>query len=241
MSTMNYKSKSEMYVKPTIVKINFTICETDKDVKVAVSKLRDAISKSKKTIMLKNSLKSGSFEQTQISVIKKYKTVNTIGPDNKTTTREQIFDCYAASTIFSFILENGDTIVDDFTDILNMTIELQTKCNYVFDITNEERSEYKLKLISEAIDKGVNAVNTIILNVNEADLSKATLVNIVTDPNAAKDFDGVMYRKASAASNTDTYEEIITQDMIIDMFNNKKIYLFTEVLLNFNIDSSRAI
>ena len=240
MSTMNYKSKSDMYVKPTIVKINFTICETDKDVKVAVSKLRDAISKSKKTIMLKNSLKSGSFEQTQISVIKKYKTVNTIGPDNKTTTREQIFDCYAASTIFSFILENSDTIVDDFTDILNMTIELQTKCNYVFDITNEERSEYKLKLISEAIDKGVNAVNTIILNVNEADLSKATLVNIVTDPNAAKEFDSVMY-KSRSASNTDTYEEIITQDMIIDMFNNKKIYLFTEVLLNFNIDSSRAI
>lgn len=240
MSTMNYTSKSEMYVKPTIVKINFTICETDKDVKVAVHRLHDAISKSKKSIMLKDSLKSGSFEQTQISVIKKYKTVNTIGPDNKTTTREQIFDCYAASTIFTFILENSDTIVDDFIDILNMTIELQTKCNYIFDITEEERSEYKLKLISDAIDKGVKAVDTIILNVNEADLSKATLVNIVTDPDAAKALDSVMY-KSRAANNTDTYEEIITQDMIIDMFNNKKIYLFTEVLLNFNIDSSRAI
>lgn len=247
MCNMNYEATASKAVNPTIVKMRFTITASDKDVEKAVNTLNETRKKSRKDIFLKDSLIQDSFTQTSISVQPMYKNEEIkVKVDGKEVTKyNRVFDTYTASTTFSFNLSNTETIIDDFTDILNMGIKLKTKCYYDFDITPEERLQYEEELTAQAVDDGIKSVKNIMSKSEELKNLVPYILEIRT--NNSYQFEASAIRgaaktlKAAAPGSADDYPEIITPEIVIDIFNNKKIFIESTVGLVMDLKSSKAI
>lgn len=245
MCTMNYVSSASKSVKPTVVNMSFSIYVNDTDVTAAIHKLNDQRKKSRQQIFLKDSLIHDSFEQTNIEVTPQYKIVETTKEidGEKKVIKESVFDHYTAYTNFSFQLKNDDTVLDDFTDILNMTIALKTKCDYSFNITDSERKELLEELTAQAIDNGIKSIKNILGKCQSTELDNRSLNITGIDTNYAS---GGGYRGAALAEKCIRkgeydYEEIITTDLVQDIFNNKKIALSKTINIEIDLKTSRAI
>lgn len=245
MCTMNYEASATKAVNPSIVKMSFTIASKNEEVAKAIEELSALRKKSRKDIFLKESLIHESFSQSNIEVRPLYKTVETeekVG-DKVTKVKSTVFDTYEAMTTFNFNLSNADTIIDDFTDILNMAIDLKTKCYYDFDITADEKLQYSEDLMAEAIDNGIKSVKNIVDKSNEIN----NLIPYILEINTVDDnyYGETAYRGAakgrSIAADISEYPDIITPELVVDIFNNKKIYLHATVKLIMDLKSSKAI
>jgi len=244
MPTMDYLATATRSITPSLVKMSFTITKSDPDVNNAVSELHKARKEARRTIFTKNSLIKDSYVQTYIDVVPKFKTVETKKTDGKDEkiVKDKVFDCYSASTTLAFNLSNDETVIDDFTDIMNMTIALNSRCSYDFGITDDERQQIYQELYSEAIDNGMAAVRNIIAKSSELSEMTPYIMDINTNPSSNRDYAATKYRCGNALNESDmTYEPIITPEIIFDMFSNKKITLASMLVLKLDLRGPRSI
>lgn len=243
MPTMDYLATATRAVTPSLVNISFTITKSDPDVNNAVSELHKARKEARRTIFTKDSLIKDSYVQTYIDVVPKFKTVETKKTNGKEEkiVKDKVFDCYVASTTISFNLSNNDTIIDDFTDIMNMTIALNCRCNYDFGITESEKQQIYQELYAEAVDNGMADIKNIISNSTELKDMTPHIVNINTNPNSGRDYAAAKYRCGSSYDEAPEYEQIITPELVFDMIANKKIVLSSMLVLNLDLRGPRAI
>lgn len=243
MPTMDYLTTATRAVTPSLVKISFTITKCDPDVNNAVSELHKSRKEARRNVFSKDSLIKDSYVQTYINVTPRFKTVETKKTDKsgEKIIKDKVFDCYAASTTISFNLSNNDTIIDDFTDIMNMTIALNSRCDYDFGITEAEKQQIYQELYAEAVDNGMAAVKNIISNSTELKDMTPHIVNINTNPDSGRDYGMAKYRCGSSYDETPEYEQIITPELVFDMISNKKIVLSSILVLNLDLRGPRAI
>ena len=243
MPTMDYLATATRAVTPSLVKMSFTITKSDPDVNNAVSELHKARKEARRTIFTKESLIKDSYVQTYIDVVPKFKTVETKKTEGKEEkiVKDRVFDCYSASTTLAFNLSNDETVIDDFTDIMNMTIALNSRCSYDFGITETEKHQIYQELYAEAIDNGMAAVRNIIAKSSELSEMTPYIMDINTNPNSNRNY-AASYRCGNAFDEADmAYEPIITPEIIFDMFSNKKITLASMLVLKLDLRGPRSI
>ena len=244
MPTMNYSSTAYKEVNPSIIKMTFSIRATDEDANESIKKLSALRKQCRMEIFSKDSLIHESYKQKQISVDKLYKTVSTKVKDGDTEklVSNRVFDKFRSSTILEFTLKNEDTVIDDFTDILNLAVELEQDCKYYFDITSEETVSYGEELYAQAIDKGISSVTSIIAKTKDLSDLKPIIIEINTQGhNGYACLDAAVPMKTRGAAAPDEEANIITPELVADIFDNMKIVLSKSVELVIDLKSQRAI
>jgi hypothetical protein len=247
MPNMNINASAIKKVNPSIVKMGFTIKAYDKDVSKAVDSLNTIRKETRKKLYLVDSLIKDSYNQSNIDVVPLYKNVKSKKMEKGVEKEviDKVFDKYMSTSTITFTLNNDDTVVDDFTNILNMAIALETKCDYTFDITDEERGAYIEELTAQAIDDGMRSVRTIVSKSTELADLVPKITDIETTPRNSDIYESSRRCGAAKFMNADAgfeeYEQIITPELVFDIFANKKITLSVLLTLTIDLRSSRAI
>ena len=210
MTKMLYNSSATQEVKPTIIKMVIGIDVHDNEVASAVKTLSNIRKSCRDLIYSKKSCNLSTYKQTEITVSEQFEYKQIERPDRKGTTVTQtlkVKNGYNAATALTFTLLNEDTVVEDFTNIINIPLTINTdnikvKCQYDFDITKEEADA----------------------NFVESQPSYGGGVP--------------KYKESSFCSdifNQEDIEEIITPELVQDIFDNRKIILNKRMTLCFDI------
>lgn len=249
---MEYKCNASKKVKPSIVKMTFNIRKENIDSKQVVTDLKDTVDELRTLCVTTNSYKYDSYEQQNINFrknnVKEYYYINS--KTNKTITVDEYnklkdvdrvdFEkryrvklvSYIASVTINIILNNNNTVVNDFTKIINKCIELAIDCNYEHTITEEERDKYMRVLYANCINNGIEAITEIASDIKCYDKNKVEVLSI-TDTNISN---GMYERDLSpmlkrCSMNSDYEEEqYFIPEFIKELFNNN-IILKKELVL----------
>lgn len=240
MSIMHYSAEAKREVKASIVNINITLIASNKDVSKAIAELNEKRKNFRDLINSKPSLIENSYKQTNINMRKCYKDI-TVTKDGKEF-KEQEFDTYKASSYISCILKNNDTVIDDFIDLYNSAIKSESNMNYTFNITDEERKQVLLELNAEAIDSGINDINTIIDKSKRLGDLVPSISVIGDDPsNNYKHRLEEMRCMSDMAFSGREEKTLITPDLVSDIFANMLIPISVSVYIKVELKSSRSI
>ena len=232
MTKMLYNSSATQEVKPTIIKMVIGIDVHDNEVASAVKTLSNIRKSCRDLIYSKKSCNLSTYKQTEITVSEQFEYNQIERPRNGQTVTQtiKVKNGYNAATALTFTLLNEDTVVEDFTNIINIPLTINTdnikvKCQYDFDITKEERANIMCDLTAQAIDNGLADIEKII----ETDF-------VESQPSYGG---GVpKYKESSFCSdifNQEDIEEIITPELVQDIFDNRKIILNKRMTLCFDI------
>jgi len=240
MSIMHYSAEASREVKASIVNINITINTADKDVSKAIAELNEKRKTFKELILSKKSLIKNSYKQTTINTRKCYKDVTIT--KNGVEVRDKEFDTYRASSYVSCILENNDTVINDFIDLYNVAIKSESNMNYIFNITDEERDQVLLELTAEAIDSGIKDIKTII-DKSKSLVDLIPVISVIGE-NPDGEYGGPRMKAKCLSSDRAFYnqeETLITPDLVSDIFANKLIPISVSLYMKVELKSSRSI
>lgn len=234
MTTFRYTSKSTLEVQPSIVKLTFNISADDYDAKTSIDKLKSKLDALKNTF---NDLQSvNSYKQTNISFTrlsnKEYYYVNT--KNNKRHTVEEynkmpqetrdlcekrykdVPGPYVSSISATVVLNYGETTVNDFTDLMNFSVENNIRLNYNHTITDAERETYMNQLYANCINEGMANIRAIAIKTDVLDDENIELES-VTD-NSFEPDRGIMYKSAEMSDTVRT--QYFIPELVEELFNN---------------------
>ena len=246
MTKMLYNSSAIQEVKPTIINMVIGIDVHDNDVASAVKTLANIRKSCRDLIYSKKSCNLSTYKQTEITVSEQFEYNQIERPRNGQTVTQtiKVKNGYNAATALTFTLLNEDTVVEDFTNIINIPLTINTdnikvKCRYDFDITKEERANIMCDLTAQAIDNGLADIEKIIETSNTLNGKAATIESIDFVESQPSYSGGVpKYKEASFCSDVfsqEDIEEIITPELVQDIFDNRKIMLNKRMTLCFDI------
>ena len=246
MTKMLYNSSATQEVKPTIIKMVIGIDVHDNEVASAVKTLSNIRKSCRDLIYSKKSCNLSTYKQTEITVSEQFEYNQIERPRNGQTVTQtiKVKNGYNAATALTFTLLNEDTVVEDFTNIINIPLTINTdnikvKCQYDFDITKEERANIMCDLTAQAIDNGLADIEKIIETSNTLKGKSATIESIDFVESQPSYGGGVpKYKESSFCSdifNQEDIEEIITPELVQDIFDNRKIILNKRMTLCFDI------
>ena len=246
MTKMLYNSSATQEVKPTIIKMVIGIDVHDNEVASAVKTLSNIRKSCRDLIYSKKSCNLSTYKQTEITVSEQFEYNQIERPRNGQTVTQtiKVKNGYNAATALTFTLLNEDTVVEDFTNIINIPLTINTdnikvKCQYDFDITKEERANIMCDLTAQAIDNGLADIEKIIETSNTLKGKAATIESIdfvESQPSYGGGFP--KYKESSFCGdifNQEDIEEIITPELVQDIFDNRKIILNKRMTLCFDI------
>ena len=259
MATIEYSSTSHIEVKPTIVEMTFSIRVSDDSPNKSITKFNDCVTKLKKRIMKKKSYREDTYKQQNIDFRKNdiyeyyYKEITTgktistddysrLDKESQTTYqyyKRFVGTYYITSSSVSIILNNTESVIKDFTDLINFSIDLNTEitaeteniyvkthCTYNHTILKEEREAYMKQLYIDCINKGIDDLKNIAKNVSIFDPNNLK-VNIITERSfdsldrtsrdLIADFDSEATMRCGSASQTEQY---FIPELIKELFNN---------------------
>ena len=263
MAKMKYEKTITKLVKPSVVNLHITIMREGKDAIKVLSDLNNIRELCKDFIISKKSYKENSYKQFNVNFMKLYKNKTVYKNKNKAsdllsedeyknlkiqelTIKEKksiiyekmdikVFDKYEASIVVTAALNNSDTVIDDFTNIINMAIDKKLTCTYDYNITDNEQHKYDLELYTECVNEGINEIKEIIsgFNFKHNDIN---LLSISTDSEYGNTTFGIeRTSKYSKRLDTSYYEpeQYFIPDLIKELFNNnielkKTLILFVE-------------
>ena len=242
MTTLNYKSLVTKEVSPSIVKMGFRLTSQNADVDKAIKDLAELRRKCKAEILKTHSVDNSSYRQENIEVQPFYTMVTKkkkVGGETEEYVERKL-DSYIARSDIRFVLENeADTTIDDFVKILNMTLDLKTKCYYDFCITDSERDQIMIELTAEAVDKALQDMKTIIEKSSSLAETKPIIISIDDNgPSRNVVFDSAPKYKGAPQEEA---EAIITPELVNDIFINKKIKISKELTIKFELISQKTI
>ena len=246
MTKMLYNSSATQEVKPTIIKMVIGIDVHDNEVASAVKTLSNIRKSCRDLIYSKKSCNLSTYKQTEITVSEQFEYNQIERPRNGQTVTQtiKVKNGYNAATALTFTLLNEDTVVEDFTNIINIPLTINTdnikvKCQYDFDITKEERANIMCDLTAQAIDNGLADIEKIIETSNTLKGKAATIESIDFVESQPSYGGGVpKFKESSFCSdifNQEDIEEIITPELVQDIFDNRKIILNKRMTLCFDI------
>ena len=246
MTKMLYNSSATQEVKPTIIKMVIGIDVHDNEVASAVKTLSNIRKSCRDLIYSKKSCNLSTYKQTEIMVSEQFEYNQIERPRNGQTVTQtiKVKNGYNAATALTFTLLNEDTVVEDFTNIINIPLTINTdnikvKCQYDFDITKEERANIMCDLTAQAIDNGLADIEKIIETSNTLKGKAATIESIDFVESQPSYGGGVpKFKESSFCSdifNQEDIEEIITPELVQDIFDNRKIILNKRMTLCFDI------
>lgn len=256
MATFTYQKSVEKISSPSIVRMELFISVHEKTAKDAVIKL-DKLRTSYKKLFLTddgtkklNSLIASSYLQTEINVRENFKTVTVEVKTGREIKKEnkRVQDGFVANTTFGFTLANKAGVIDDFVYVLNIPLSNKDKdvslhCDYSFDIKDTEREAINLELYSQAIDECMADVQAIIdksktfanykIAIKEINQNNSNAIGHEYESSAK--YKGL---RNMAILDDQPIEEIITPDLVKDIFENKKI--ITNKTLWFTLELSKG-
>ena len=246
MTKMLYNSSATQEVKPTIIKMVIGIDVHDNEVASAVKTLSNIRKSCRDLIYSKKSCNLSTYKQTEITVSEQFEYNQIERPRNGQTVTQtiKVKNGYNAATALTFTLLNEDTVVEDFTNIINIPLTINTdnikvKCQYDFDITKEERANIMCDLTAQAIDNGLADIEKIIETSNTLKGKSATIESIDFVESQPSYGGGVpKYKESSFCGdifNQEDIDEIITPELVQDIFDNRKIILNKRMTLCFDI------
>lgn len=258
MTKMKYTKTVTKTVHPTIVKLNLIITCEDKNASSAIDKLNDTITTCKCLITKKSSYEKYSYKQTNLKFRKCYKKkiiyVNKkiksniltkdeydIAVENDSSvskvyekTEVSVFDKYEASTQLSAVLIYNDTVIQDFTDIMNMAIDKKINFTYDHNITDTEKNAYEIELFTTGVNSGLDEINNIVSKFKFSH-DKVKIVSIDEQPSYG--LYNVECSDISArtlgTSNSYVPETYLIPSLVKELFNNnieltKSVDLYVE-------------
>ena len=214
---LKYASTQSISVKPTIVEISLYLLNYGKTPKEAHDLLLDGRNKIKELVSSLGSYRENSYKQQNVGVEKLYKYEKK--NDGCNITSEKVFDKYAAHTYITLILErneeNDDIIIEDFTNIFNLALNLDYRCTYHHNITETERESYNRKLYASCINNGLDEITAIIddtkLRNKDIELNEVLEDKLGSYP---------MMRICSENNYNEETDVIINPELIKELFNN---------------------
>ena len=240
-------------VKPNIVELSIYISEKDKDAKEVIRKINNKKETTKYYIMDRISYKKDSYKQSTINfrkvtnqeeyytdgkhMISRKEYSNLSGQKQQayTITHKETLLYYEASLNISASLtyeENAtnekatvDQVIQDFTNIYNMSIENNYKCRYNQTISKEMSETIQNDLYVDCINKGMAKVIYIAKGVADFKPDGIKLLQI----NETSTYDNPInnnysMRKAATKLSLDssyTPEQYMMPELIADVFDNK--------------------
>lgn len=238
---MVIQSKAKKEVKPNIVNVKLSLFEKAQTAKEVIDLINNKRTLAKNFILSKNSVKDGSYEQTNISVKKVTNRYVVYTKDNKTVSEEvynnfpfevrsewqkefkEDFLFYSASLSIGIVLKYGDTVVNDLVNIYNMAIEKEMQCTYDYAISEDVLHNTQNDLFIECINKGISDVSYIANNINIDNQNVKLLEVIDTDVSNSSKYlmasDMAMPMRKSSMPNYEP-ESLMMPELIEDIFDN---------------------
>lgn len=219
---LNHIVTQSIGVKPTVVSLNITACNYGETPKEATDKLLEGKNKLEKSIYDRKSYCEHSYKQSSISVEKLYKSVY----NKEKNVYDKIFDKYKASLVINADLEKTpdtmEEIIDDFTYIFNVCIDLEYTCYYLFDVQDSFRKITEQELYAKCIDSGLNQIRFII---SKTELKNKTIdLNEVSDVCDSYNNSYKTSKNCEIAFNSNVSDYVpsqyITKELIKELFNN---------------------
>lgn len=239
MTKLVYPCKATKTVKPSILRLEFTISENGHNPKAILTSLNNTISMAKDFCTSKKSYRPDSYTQSDISFkdtssteyyyqnvytnlkksVKEYENLSAEEQHKYKKYSRKAFIDYSVSTNISIILNNSDTVIQDFTDIVNMAIENNMKCNYLHDILEEERQKYMRQLYVDCINTGMKEISEIANGVNYFDPKDIQIIQVGENlSNSGFVMSDTCYKESRA----DVYEpeKFFIPELVKELFNN---------------------
>ena len=160
MAQLIYPYTAEISVKPSVVNMSFTVTKRDKDISTAINSHKDLVNQLKDHCLDKRSYRKDSYKQSNLSFRKNTKRetyyIRRDNPDVVISiekyeklsqekrldyipqNRELLVD-YSVTSYIDISLNNDDTVIEDFTSIMNLCTHYEIICRYEHTILPEER------------------------------------------------------------------------------------------------------
>lgn len=238
MTEMTMTSSKTINVKPSILELTICIKQLDEKQKKAADMTLESLSSIKDIITEKQSYQKNSWQQTSVTFKRNtyqyiyYENSN----NNKDIISQETFNSapatvqhqynkkyktkllnYSAIIFVSCILDNTDTIVNDFTDILNMiSSKEQFSITYKHTLTNEEYKFLYDQLTADCINNGIKDAKELASKVSIFDPDKVNILEIVDNSNINNN---MVYKAARRSSNEEEIETIIEPELVQDLFD----------------------
>lgn len=236
---------STVKVNASIIKLTFTVTAENENVAEAIKELNTTRKELKTFLFGKNSFTSSTYNQTNITTTKKYKYISIKKTENNEEKeyKDQVFDKYVVSSLITCELKNSASIIEDFTDILKfITAANNIELKYTFDITDEERVNATNQLVADIIDNGMQNIRQIIEKSGELVNMKPILLRVEEPQITAARTGAVKGRSlADFMEELEELDEVITPELVADIFDNKKIVLSKSLNLTIDIKSPKAL
>ena len=241
---IQYSSTARQMVKPTIIEMHIDISKKAPTTEEAVAKLVDT-----KTLLVESVMKSlesykeGTYRQTNIRIRKNYRQEEQKIKEGKEvkTIRKQVFDSYSASVSIGFTMENRECTVAEFATVLDICAKKECYCTYDFTIAPEEQEEYSRVLQARAIDEGYDHVAGMLGKSQYLGKRKPVLVDISYRFSSGSSFNYESERSGIKTKGIATVfdrveEEIITEEVVKDLFETASIELSESYALTFALE-----
>lgn len=233
MAKLVYPCTATKTVKPSIVRLAFTISVDGQDPKAILTSLNNTISMAKDFCTSKKSYRPDSYIQSDISFrenspsdisfrensSKEYENLSAEEQHRYKKYSKNVYIDYSVSTNISIILNNNDTVIQDFTDIVNMIIENNMRCYYFHDILEEERQKYMRQLYVDCINTGMKEISEIANGVTYFDPKNIQIIQVGENLSNSGSIMSDMCYKGSRA---DVYEpkKFCIPELVKELFNN---------------------
>ena len=112
---------------------------------------------------------------------------------------------------------------------------------YTFDITDEERVNATNQLVADIIDNGMQNIRQIIEKSGELVNMKPILLRVEEPQITAARTGAVRHSSADFMEELEELDEVITPELVADIFDNKKIVLSKSLNLTIDIKSPKAL
>lgn len=242
MAQIIYPCFAEMHVKPSIVIMTLKIFTSGKDAKSVLSELNDKLSLARDFCIAKPSYRENSYSQENISFRENHTTEyfyrhlylkDTLKTEveykNLTANEQQmyarqsrkIFDNYTASTRINITLNNTETVIDDFTSIVNMSTDQSLFCSYEHTILPEQKKKYMRQLYINCVNQGMNDIIEIANGIPYFNPEHIEIVKITEDIKRERDY-GIDFscKSAMLAEEEYTPENYFIPELVQELFNN---------------------
>lgn len=244
LMTMN--SEQRLALKPDIVRIRFSASISGMDINEITKEINEVRNAIKNMILSKQSYQSDSFKQNSLNITKHTNTERIYGisgdessyiseaeykelpyntrPKYKLIRIDHNFIGYSSNLNISATLTISDTTVEDFIALYELSIKHNLNFYYDCTLSNKLADSTMETLYAHCISDGISKIEHIVSRVNSM---KNRIINIVEiiDPEAISCSEDVAYARSairSADMARDTSEQIITPELIEDIFNNTR-------------------
>lgn len=256
MATIKHPVKIVKEVKPTIVSLNISINKEGSNPKDVVNNLTSEVSQLRDFISYKSSTRKDSgIKQSNMAFNKRdvkedYFEALTLGikreitmdeyerldiPSRKSYVKKTriVQTVYVARVNLHVILDITDQVIDDFTSIINYTIEHKLKTTYDLDILPEEREQYLTDLYIDCVNKGMKEIRYYATKINDFNVHNVKLLYVNTIDNSHYGIAKAAYSE-SVRSLSSEPEQYFIPEFVKELFNNninltKEIELEVEV------------